>query len=549
MAPRTRGRQFDRSHAGSTPVKRGTNMKLGLKLLAAPVLTAVVLTVVAQVNAFMITQEAGKSQASSNASLDEFKTVASVQQQLGLVHAGVYKTVALIGSLDDAKVKAFRADLAKQLAGVKKVSATLAASAGTGAAYGGAIEAIGAQVDKYGKQADSAIDLASVDPNTGIAAMQGADATFSGLTKQMADVVARSEDAAQAANAAATQRARNTNLALAIVGLGVAGLMVWLSWLTQRKVVQELDRAATMANQVASGNLTRSATSARQDEVGDLVRALGSMTTQLNTSIATVMSSSESIRLASAEIATGNQDLANRTEQTATNLQRAAASTEQLTGTVRQSAESAQQANHLARTACEVAVRGGAVVGQVVSTMEEINTSSRKISDIISVIDGIAFQTNILALNAAVEAARAGEQGRGFAVVASEVRSLAGRSAEAAREIKGLIGSSVERVEAGTRLVADAGKTMTEIVNSVQRVSDIIGEISSTSSGQSDGIAQVNHAVLELDQMTQQNAALVEQSAAAAESLREQAQRLAQVVSSFRLADSQQGQAPLMLAR
>jgi methyl-accepting chemotaxis protein len=265
------------------------------------------------------------------------------------------------------------------------------------------------------------------------------------------------------------------------------------------------------------------------------------MTVQLNESISTVLDSSESIRLASAEIATGNQDLANRTEQTATNLQRAASSTEQLTGTVRQSADAARQANQLAASATEVAVRGGVVVAQVVSTMEEINTSARKISDIIGVIDGIAFQTNILALNAAVEAARAGEQGRGFAVVASEVRSLAGRSAEAAKEIKNLIGISVSKVDSGSRLVADAGKTMTEIVSSVKRVSDIIGEITAASSEQSDGISQVNTAVTELDQMTQQNAALVEESAAAAESLREQAHRLAQLVSTFRLADSSSG--------
>jgi methyl-accepting chemotaxis protein len=208
---------------------------------------------------------------------------------------------------------------------------------------------------------------------------------------------------------------------------------------------------------------------------------------------------------------------------------------EQLTGTVKQSADSARHANQLASSAAEVAARGGAVVAQVVTTMDEINASSKKISDIIGVIDGIAFQTNILALNAAVEAARAGEQGRGFAVVASEVRSLAGRSAEAAKEIKGLIGASVEKVQGGSKLVADAGRTMTEIVSSVQRVSDIIGEITAASAEQSQGIGEVNGSVAQLDQMTQQNAALVEQSAAAAESLREQAAKLSGVVATFRL--------------
>jgi methyl-accepting chemotaxis protein len=225
-----------------------------------------------------------------------------------------------------------------------------------------------------------------------------------------------------------------------------------------------------------------------------------------------------------------------RTEQTASNLQRTASSMESLTSTVKQSSDAAHQANQLAASAAAVAARGGAVVGQVVSTMDDINQSSKKIADIIGVIDGIAFQTNILALNAAVEAARAGEQGRGFAVVASEVRSLAGRSAEAAKEIKVLISASVEKVDSGSRLVRDAGSTMTEIVSSVKRVSDIIGEITATSAEQSDGINAVNNAIAQLDQMTQQNAALVEQSAAAAESLRHQAQQLVGAVEVFRTA-------------
>ncbi len=257
---------------------------------------------------------------------------------------------------------------------------------------------------------------------------------------------------------------------------------------------------------------------------------------RIGTAMAHVQGAAASIQVASSEIATGNQDLSSRTEQTASSLQQTASSMEQLTGTVKQSADSARQANQLAATAGAVAARGGSVVAQVVSTMVEINNSSKKISDIIGTIDGIAFQTNILALNAAVEAARAGEQGRGFAVVASEVRSLAQRSAEAAKEIKTLIGASVERVESGSKLVADAGTTMSEIVASVQRVSDIIGEITAAASEQSDGIGQINVAVSQLDQMTQQNSALVEESAAAAESLKGQAVTLASVVSAFRLA-------------
>jgi methyl-accepting chemotaxis protein len=259
---------------------------------------------------------------------------------------------------------------------------------------------------------------------------------------------------------------------------------------------------------------------------------------ELRRIVGEVRMSSDSISTASVEIATGNQDLSVRTEQTASNLQVAASSMEQLTGTVKQSADSARQADQLAMSAAEVAARGGQVVSQVVTTMNDINSSSKKIADIIGVIDGIAFQTNILALNAAVEAARAGEQGRGFAVVAGEVRNLAQRSAEAAKEIKGLIGASVDKVESGSKLVADAGRTMEEIVSSVQRVTDIIGEITAASSEQSDGIGLINASVAQLDQMTQQNAALVEESAAAAESLKDQTARLSQAVSVFRLHDT-----------
>jgi methyl-accepting chemotaxis protein len=255
----------------------------------------------------------------------------------------------------------------------------------------------------------------------------------------------------------------------------------------------------------------------------------------IQVSIATVRASTDSITTATAEIAQGNSDLSQRTEVAASNLQQTASSMAQLTGTVRQSADSATQANQLARSASAVAQRGGEVVAQVVTTMNEINTSSKRIADIIGTIDGIAFQTNILALNAAVEAARAGEQGRGFAVVAGEVRLLAQRSAEAAREIKVLIGNSVDKVGAGSRLVADAGSTMTEIVASVQRVSDMIGEIAAAASEQNAGIAQVNGAIVQLDQMTQQNSALVEESAAAAGSLQDQAERLAGVLAGFRL--------------
>ena len=319
-------------------------------------------------------------------------------------------------------------------------------------------------------------------------------------------------------------------LILAIVALGLG-----LLWMMNRWVAKPLDALTEALSSITAGDLTHAVKSRRNDEIGQLIQQTETMREKLAGAIGAVRESVDAIGTASTEIANGNQDLSQRTEQTASNLQTAASSLTQLTGTVRQTADSAQTANQLVSAAASAAAKGGQVVGQVVSTMDEINTSSRKIGDIISVIDGIAFQTNILALNAAVEAARAGEQGRGFAVVAGEVRSLAQRSAEAAKEIKTLIQASVGRVELGSQLVQQAGTSMNEIVTGVQRVQDIIGEISSASSEQSDGIGSVNQSMNLLDQMTQQNAALVEESAAAAESLRDQAHRLVEAVSVFRV--------------
>jgi len=343
---------------------------------------------------------------------------------------------------------------------------------------------------------------------------------------ELDEAVKRIEDANSAA------RLGLLVFSLSALALGAA-LLVWLT----RSITGPLRAAGDVADAIANFDLTRPITVTTSDETGRLMASLQTMQSALLKLIGDVRSSTDSIGTASTEIALGNHDLSARTEQTAANLQEAAASMMQLTGTVRQTADAAITANQLASSATDVAQRGGAVVSQVVATMEDISASSRRISDIIGTIDGIAFQTNILALNAAVEAARAGEQGRGFAVVASEVRSLAGRSAEAAKEIKTLISASAERVESGTRQVQDAGNTMTEIVASVQRVTDIIAEISAASREQSDGIGQINAAVTQLDQMTQQNAALVEESAAAAESLRDQSGRLSEAISVFRLKD------------
>ncbi|NMM05784.1 methyl-accepting chemotaxis protein [Polaromonas sp.] len=321
--------------------------------------------------------------------------------------------------------------------------------------------------------------------------------------------------------------------------LVIAGALTF-TILMVRSMSKRLNMATKRANELAELHLDAAATDHGNDEVSAMMGALNTMRDKLVDAISEVRQGTDTIATASSQIAAGNMDLSSRTEQQASSLEETAASMEELTSTVKQNADNARQANQLAESASNVAVKGGRVVSQVVDTMSAINSSSKKIVDIIGVIDGIAFQTNILALNAAVEAARAGEQGRGFAVVAAEVRNLAQRSAAAAKEIKTLIGDSVDKVEEGSKQVLEAGKTMDEIVGSVKRVTDIMAEISVASQEQTSGIEQINQAITQMDQVTQQNAALVEEAAAAAQSLQEQASGLSQVVSVFRLEGSQQ---------
>ncbi|MBE0623147.1 MAG: CHASE3 domain-containing protein [Burkholderiales bacterium] len=365
---------------------------------------------------------------------------------------------------------------------------------------------------------------------------EGRDTVAMAAFRQLAAEFDKPERGLLAAGLANAESARKVARTAIIGGTLIAIVLgALLGALVTRSITRPLNAAVLVARRVAAGDLTSTVEVNSKDETGQMLQALKDMNESLAKIVGEVRKGTEAISSGTTQIASGNADLSQRTEEQASSLEETASSMEELTGTVKQNAENARQANQLAAGASEVAARGGAVVGEVVGTMSSINESSKKIVDIIGVIDGIAFQTNILALNAAVEAARAGEQGRGFAVVASEVRSLAQRSAAAAKEIKALIGDSVDKVGAGTKLVDEAGKTMQEIVASVKRVTDIMSEITAASQEQSQGIEQVNQSITQMDEVTQQNAALVEEAAAAAEAVQEQAENLAQAVSVFTL--------------
>ena len=395
------------------------------------------------------------------------------------------------------------------------------------------------QVKPYLEMAEKTILAAQqggADVSEKFTALQAA---FTALEKPMAELSESIDKDSAASSARASVLVKQTIWLIACGLVFALAAMLLSSFWMARRITRPMAHAVMAADQLSQGDLTTAIHPEGSDEVVQLLTSMARMQNQLVGIVRNVKSGAEGVAAASAEIAQGNNDLSGRTESQASALEQTAASMEELGSTVGNNADNARQANQLAMSASTVAVQGGEVVAQVVDTMKGINESSRKIADIISVIDGIAFQTNILALNAAVEAARAGEQGRGFAVVASEVRSLAGRSAEAAKEIKALIGASVSRVEQGTLLVDQAGSTMTEVVSSIRRVTDIMGEISAANNEQSMGVSQVGEAVSQMDQVTQQNAALVEQMAAAASSLKSQAQDLVQSVAVFKLGSNE----------
>ncbi|MGZ8262696.1 MAG: methyl-accepting chemotaxis protein [Burkholderiales bacterium] len=509
-------------------------MRVGQKILIAPGIGVCFLALLGAITYIVLFQQHTALESLYKDRFAAYQLASESSHQVGEVHSNAYRLFTWIGNLDERKIAQIReTQKAKVDAVIKNLTAF--SKSGLDANEAKVVGALMKTLEKYKNHVDMAIDLSSVDVNTGIAAMQTADATFQDAAKALNEFVAIQKRLAKERYESADAAFDQVTLAvLGILALAVV-LCVMVSLFMSRRITRPLKTAISVADRIAAGDLSAEIRVESRDETGMVLTALNNMSESLRRIVGNVRGGTDVIMSASSQIASGNADLSQRTEEQASSLEETASSMEELTGTVKQNAENARQANQLAAGASAVAVKGGEVVGQVVETMSSITQSSKKIAEIIGVIDGIAFQTNILALNAAVEAARAGEQGRGFAVVASEVRTLAQRSAAAAKEIKALITDSVGKVDDGTKLVDEAGKTMEEIVSAVKRVTDIMAEIAAASQEQTSGIEQVNQAITQMDQVTQQNAALVEEAAAAADSMREQAQNLTQAVAIFKL--------------
>ncbi len=509
------------------------NIQIGKRLAAGFALILAMTALIATVGIWRLNEVADSTRAMMTQPLTKERLIVDWYTQ---VFGAVRRTAAIVKSTDPALGPFFKDDAAvtaKSAADLVKQIEPLIAGDAEKALYAKII----AQRKLYSAGRDGAIKAkaeGNTDEATRIFEQEFVPAA-NVYQESLRELVAMQRKHIDASARTIDETAAFSTALIAALAAGAVLLGALCSWLLTAGIVRPIREAVALAETVASGDLTRRIDVTSRDETGALLRALRQMNDSLVGIVTQVRTGTDAISTASREIADGNLDLSARTEQQASALEETAASMEELTTTVRQNADNARQANQLSLAASEIAVQGGAVVDKVIATMGSINDSSRKIVDIIGVIDGIAFQTNILALNAAVEAARAGEQGRGFAVVASEVRTLAQRSAAAAKEIKGLIGDSVEKVDAGSALVDQAGTTMEQVVTSIRRVTDIMAEISSASAEQTGGIEQVNSAIGQMDEVTQQNAALVEEAAAAAGSMQEQASQLAQVVSVFKL--------------
>ncbi|MGV7209413.1 methyl-accepting chemotaxis protein [Oxalobacteraceae bacterium A2-2] len=508
-------------------------MKIAHKMLIVPAAALACLLAMGALSYLSMQQNERRMQDLKDVTFAALRSATQQSIVLGQVHAASYAKIAIAASLKEEELAAYGKQAAGQLETIARDLGPLRQVEGARQEVEQALPLI----EKYRAGVAQALDLASMDPNTGVASMQGADTQYQQVRTLLGNVVSnlgKQTDAALADSKAADQRA--TWITLATMLAGFAAIAAVAASVT-RAVVHPIADACRAAEQLAAGDLTARVEVKRDDEIGAMTHALGTLVQNWTRLLGEIRQAGGTITQEASEIAQGNADLSARTESQASSLQQTAASMHELTGTVRENADHARQANQLVLSASDVARQGGQVVGQVVDTMASIRDSSSRIVDIIGLIDSIAFQTNILALNAAVEAARAGEQGRGFAVVATEVRGLAQRSAQAAREIKGLIEDSVSKVEAGSKLADAAGQTMDNIVDSVRRVTEIMNDITVASQRQTSGIEEVNAAITEMDDLTQRNAALVEQSAAAAQSMQDQAHDLLKAVSVFRLAD------------
>jgi methyl-accepting chemotaxis protein len=514
-------------------------MKVWHKILVAPAVAIAFLLALGLVSYGMLSRQNAALEELARGRMAAFQVAADAAQEISEVHSNIYRLFTWIANLKEEQIKKVNVEARQKLDAVTKSLGELAARGQLTAGEARLVAEVLPKIAKYRKLMDDAIDLSTVDVGTGAMAMQAADIQFLGIVKEMDQLVLLEKTLAQESFDGASAAFRAALGWLAAIVAGAVAAAVVIALFMSRAIVRPLQVAIAAADRIAGGDLSGDIKVHATDETGQLLQSLASMLASLRTLVGQVSGGAHTVADTSAEIAQGNLDLSQRTEEQASTLEETASSMEELTSTVTQNADNARQASQLAVGASEVARKGGQVVGQVVSTMTGISDSSKKIADIIGVIDGIAFQTNILALNAAVEAARAGEQGRGFAVVAAEVRSLAQRSAAAAKEIKGLIGESVGKVEAGTKLVDAAGETMQEIVVAVKQVSDLIAEIAAASHEQSMGIVQVNTAITQMDQVVQQNASLVEEASAATESMKDQARSLLQTVARFNLGGAQ----------
>ncbi|MBL0428273.1 HAMP domain-containing protein [Ramlibacter alkalitolerans] len=475
--------------------------------------------------------------------LHTYEVSADAAQEVTAVHSNVYRLITWLSGLKEDRIRQIVGEQKLRIDAVAGKLAALVAQPGLTEAERQIASQAAAELGKYRQSVESAIDLSAGDTLTGATAMQMADKQFQAMQKHFDALVQLEKklaDASYEAAAGTSRLATGTMLAITAAALLASAA---IAWLMSGVIVRPLRTAIASAGRIAQGDLSETLHTGGSDETGQLLAALAEMTQQLRRLVGEVALGARAVSQTSAQIAQGNLDLSQRTEEQASTLEETASSIEELTATVNQNAENARQASQLALGASQIARQGGEVVEQVVRTMSGISAASGRIADIIGVIDGIAFQTNILALNAAVEAARAGEQGRGFAVVAAEVRNLAQRSATAAKEIKALIGDSAGRVDAGAKLVDTAGRTMQDIVRAAKEVSDLVADIAAASEEQGAGIRQVNIAIAQMDGVVQQNAALVEEGAAATESMKAQACTLSQSVARFKLEEGEAGAA------